>query len=256
MIRRSLFALSTLSALAALAAPAAAQDVSSGPSAGDAAAYGALVSTPVGATVPRLAAPMMYRNPGFGVHADYGQIGDSDYRNRSFVGGLDVPLAHTELSLTAGWNSPSCPSGADCKGNWLAGARWSARLLGMNAGSASPMRFALGVDANLGYAKPKNFADTSTDVAAWSASVGVPVAMTAKMGNMSIAPYVTPGFGWGRLSASYSGTSESESGTRFMMGGGVQLAFPMGLDINAGLQKVFISGGMTVWGGGLSWHGI
>lgn len=248
MIRRSLFALSTLSALAALAAPAAAQDVS----AGDAAAYMALVTTPAGATVPRLAAPMTFRKAAFGVHAEYGQIGEGDFHNRNFVGGVDVPLASTELSLTAGWNSPSCPSDADCKGNWLAGARWSARLLG--TGSATPMHFALGLDANLGYAKPK--LDASTSMSAWSASVGVPVAMTAKMGTMNISPYVTPGFGWGRLSASYDGTSQSESGTRFLMGGGVQLAFPMGLDVNAGLQKVFIDGGRTVWGGGLSWHGI
>ena len=255
MIRRSLFALSTLSALAAVAAPLAAQEVTDGPSAGDVAAYGALIATPVGATVPRLASAMMFGKPSFGVHADYGQMSEGDLHSRNFVGGVDVPVAGTELSLTAGWNTPGCPSDADCKGSWLAGARWSARVLG--TGSASPMRFALGLDANLGYAKPKVAGDESTDYAAWSASVGVPVAVTAKMGNMHIAPYVTPGFGWGRVSASYDGgDSQSESGTRFLMGGGVQLAFPMGLDVNAGMQKVFIDGGRTVWGGGLSWHGI
>ena len=80
-------------------------------------------------------------------------------------------------------------------------------------------------------------------------SAGAPVALVLKSGDMTWAPFVTPGFGWGRLSA--QGTSES--GTRFMMGAGLGVSHRNGWGASVGMQKVFIDQGKTVFGLNLSY---
>ncbi|HKW12053.1 MAG TPA: hypothetical protein VJO33_16825 [Gemmatimonadaceae bacterium] len=62
---------------------------------------------------------------------------------------------------------------------------------------------------------------------------------------MRIAPFLTPGFGWGRL----SGSGDSISGTRFLLGGGVTLqSLTNDIGVNVGFQKVFIDRGETMFG--------
>ena len=234
----------------AVSAPLAAQ------SSGDVAAYLALASTPAGGVAPSLAAPLMMQPASTRWRVQYGQIGDSDFRMRNIVGGVDVAAGPGVFGLTAGWDAPSCPAGSGCKGNFLAGVDWTTRLVGTPA-PANAARFALGLKASVGYAKPHGtdpLSGADISLSTWSASLGLPVAMTASAGGVSISPFVTPGYGWGRVSTSYSGSSTSENGTRFLLGGGVQVGFRSGVALMAGMQKVFITGGKTAFGAGLSWQ--
>jgi hypothetical protein len=67
---------------------------------------------------------------------------------------------------------------------------------------------------------------------------------------VQIVPFVSPGFGWGRVSEG----GDSESGTRFVLGGGVGIVSSnSGLGLTLGAQKVFIDGGKLVFGAGLTW---
>jgi hypothetical protein len=95
----------------------------------------------------------------------------------------------------------------------------------------------------MGWANPQ-------DLGLLSFSAGVPVALVLKSGDMTFAPFVTPGLGWGRISPT-GGTSES--GTRFMTGAGLGVSHRNGWSVSLGMQKVFIDQGKTVLGLNLSW---
>ncbi|HEY8793666.1 MAG TPA: hypothetical protein VIM15_01890 [Gemmatimonadaceae bacterium] len=67
---------------------------------------------------------------------------------------------------------------------------------------------------------------------------------------VQFVPFVSPGFGWGHITDS----NNSESGTRFMLGGGVEIVSSnSGLGFTLGAQKVFIDGGKLVFGAGVTW---
>lgn len=226
-------------------------------SSGDNAAYLALVSTPIGGAAPSIAAPLIGSGGSLGWHVRYAQIGTSDLRFRHVLAGLDLSLGRSALAIDAGWNAVSCSDAfqttfGDCKGNFLAGAQFATPIIGVGAHGSG---VALGFQADVGYSKPKLVDLGNDDFAAYSAAASLPLAITASAGGTKIAPYIAPGFGWGRLSASYGGSSDSESGTRFMLGGGVRIESMGGLGLSVGAQKVFIDGGKTTIGGGFSWHG-
>jgi hypothetical protein len=228
-----------------------------------AAAYFALIATPLGGLAPDVAPALTGAPATLGWRIAYAQIGDSDFRLRDLVAGIDLPLGRSQLGIDVGWNAESCSAEfeqafGDCKGNVLGAARWSTPLLTVHpeagrTGSA----FGLGFEAGVGYARPRIselFGDV--DLAAWSASVGLPAAVTARAGRVEIIPFLVPALGWGRLSASYAGESEARSGVRFMLGGGLQVKMHETFGIALGVQKVFIDGGKTALGVGLSWHAL
>ena len=69
---------------------------------------------------------------------------------------------------------------------------------------------------------------------------------------MKFVPYVTPAFGFGRA----GGGGASESGVRFLLGGGVGLYNPeSSVSVHAGFQQIFISGAKMLFGVGLSLGG-
>jgi hypothetical protein len=74
---------------------------------------------------------------------------------------------------------------------------------------------------------------------------GLPVALVAGGPTLKIAPFLTPGFGWGRA----SGGGNSNSGSRLMLGGGLAIqSTTSSLGANFGFQKVFIQNGETMFG--------
>src|SRR5437764_179080 len=83
------------------------------------------------------------------------------------------------------------------------------------------------------------------DVAGYRALGGAPVALVVKSGSMTWAAYVTPAFGWGRVSPT---GAASVSGTRFMMGGGLGVTHANGWGLSLGMQKIFIDQGKTAFG--------
>lgn len=200
--------------------------------------YAALVSTPAGAMSPAISNAMLGRMSTSSEFAfRYGHM--SDAFNAIGVS-ASMPLSGFTVGGTLGYASPSNCSG--CDGNAMLGLDAETRLGTMpmsNAKDAPSLNF--GGRADFGWANPSDGVDRVT---ALGLSVGVPVSLVAHSGNNTIAPFVTPGFGWGRLSASGS----SESGSRFMMGGGLGVMNRNGWGVAASLQKVFIDGGKSVFG--------
>jgi hypothetical protein len=240
-MRKFSIALSSLATIA-FAGVAGAQ----GPSLGAVAGYAALVSTPVGAMSPLITNAMLGRTGGsYDIAGRYGHLsGDQGAGGfNSFGASASMPYSGFTLGATLGYLSPSCPSGSSCDGNMMLGLNAETRLTSAPMGEgkdASMMN--IGVRGDFGWANP-------TDATALALSAQAPITLVAKTGGMTIAPFLSPGFGWGRLSASASGVTVSESGARFMFGGGIGLLDQTaGWGVSLGMQKVFIDQGKTVFG--------
>ena len=223
-----------------LAAPAmSAQE--EGPSINDVAAYMAINASTVGA-LPPLATNTLAGAGGIGWHLQYGRMDwGSDVTSSSFAGGLDLSVGSGRLGLTAGYMSIDCPTGLDCKGHLIVGTRYSARLTGGALGDArSGSRWAMGLEGELGFGFPE-------DEQAMAVAASLPIKLTVGK-NVKVSPFLAPGFAYGR----YKVSDQSESGQRFLVGGGVGLAFANGIGANVGVRKVFIEQGETQFGLGFT----
>jgi hypothetical protein len=230
----------TVAALLAPVCSAAAQSFS------DAVAYTALITTPTAGVAPS-AKQWMLSEPRTGIGADlqWGHVAEEGVSINTLTGGVTIPIAagHGDVGISAGYLRPSCDVGS-CDGNFVAGGVVEGRLLQSQMQTAT---FTIGLSGRVGFAKPSGGT-------IWSAAAGVPVSLA--LGNrkgLQVVPFITPSYGWGRA----SGGGDSESGSRFMLGGGIGLlSSSSGLGFNVGVQKVFISGGKPMFGAGFSWSGL
>ena len=223
-----------------LAAPAmSAQE--EGPSINDVAAYMAINASTVGA-LPPLATNTLAGAGGIGWHLQYGRMDwGSDVTSSSFAGGLDLSVGSGRLGFTAGYMSIDCPTGLDCEGHLIVGSRYSAQLTGGALGdSRSGSRWAMGLEGELGFGFPQ-------DERAMAIAASLPIKLTVGK-NVKVSPFLAPGFAYG----SYKVADQSESGQRFLVGGGVGLAFANGIGANVGVRKVFIEEGETQFGLGFT----
>jgi hypothetical protein len=135
----------------------------------------------------------------------------------------------------------------DCDGTKMGGVDYSRTLMSRPVGASTTTNFSLGIHPAFGYAKPDE-----GEGSAMSFAVDMPVGMSFDMSNgMQVVSFLSPGYGYGRLSAE----DESESGTRPVMGGGVGLLnIGGGLGVNIGFRKIFLDEAPTQWGLGLSWN--
>jgi hypothetical protein len=209
-------------------------------SAGDAAAAAALMFSPVGAMTPVVTSAMLGRiAKGYSITGQYGHLSDNGAGFNSFGAAISMPVSGFSLGGSFGFLSPS---GTGTKSNMMLGLNAESNLGAWALGDGKNANlFTMSARGDFGWANPDNGGNSVT---ALSLSAGVPVALVLKSGDMTFAPYVTPGFGWGRLSA----TGASESGTRFMMGAGLGLSHRNGWGVSAGMQKVFIDQGKSVFG--------
>ena len=231
-----------LTSLTSLGVAASAQ--AQGPSVGDLAGYVALSATPVGAMTPVVTSAMLGRiAKGYTFSGQYGHLsGDNGSGFNSFGASVSMPVSGFSLGGSLGFVSPSAQGsksnlmlGANAETNlgaWALGQGKNANLLTMSA------------RGDFGWANPDDGTGTNNSITALSLSAGAPIALVLKNGDMTWAPFVTPGLGWGRLSA----TGASESGTRFMMGAGLGMTHRNGWGVSAGMQKVFIDQGKMVFG--------
>jgi len=235
-MRKFALVLTSVSTLGIAASTAQAQSV------GDVVGYVALSSTPVGAMTPTVSSAMLGRvAKGYEMAGRYGHLADGF---NTFGVSASMPVSGFTLGATLGYLSPTCPSGTTCDGNMMLGLNGETRLgeLAISDAKKDPAKITLGLRSDFGWAKPDQ-------VTALSLSAGVPVALVARSGSMTFAPFITPGFGWGRLSDS----GASESGTRFHLGAGVGMINANGWGVSVGMQKVFIEQGKTVFGLNLSY---
>jgi hypothetical protein len=136
------------------------------------------------------------------------------------------------------------PSAQGAKSNMMLGLNAETNLGAWALGDGKDANlFTLSARGDFGWANPEA-------LGVLSFSAGVPLALVLKSGDMTFAPFVTPGLGWGRISPT-GGTSES--GTRFMTGAGLGVAHRNGWGVSLGMQKIFIDQGKTVFGLNLSW---
>jgi hypothetical protein len=153
-----------------------------------------------------------------------------------------MPLAagHADVGLSGGYLKPSCDAGS-CNGYAVASAVVEGRVFQTHTDAAT---FTVGLSGRVGFAKP-------SDATVWSAAASVPLSLA--MGSpkgIQFVPFVSPGFGWGRVGSG----NDSGSGTRFMLGGGVGvISTNSGVGVTVGAQKVLIDGGKIVFGAGLTW---
>jgi hypothetical protein len=240
------------------------------------AAYLAIASTPLGALPPFVAALAGMGKTGIGFRGQFGLLdmeGSNSFRTLAL--GVDIPVGRGSVGLTGGLLDFACDEDQasefglelDCKRGFMIGVNWLAPLSTgkVSEGGAS---FTIGIDGTVGFEKGDvlelRFPPTGEFLKArntsLSAALGLPLALVARSGTMALVPHLTPRFAYGRLSLEFEesgGVSEedSESGTRFMLGGGLELLFgASGFGIDLGFQKVFIEDGDTVLGFGLSYQ--
>jgi hypothetical protein len=208
----------------------------------DQAGYIALAGTPVGAMTPVVTSAMLGRIPkGYSVVGQYGHLSDAVGGFNSFGASISMPLSGFALGASVGMFSPSA---AGSKSNEMVGLNAETNLGAWAIGEGKDANlFTMSARGDFGWANPQ-------DLGLLSFSAGAPFALVLKSGDMTWAPFVTPGFGWGRISPTSFNT---ESGTRFMMGAGLGVAHRNGWGVSAGMQKVFINQGKTVFGLNLSY---
>jgi hypothetical protein len=231
-----------LTSLTSLGVVASAQ--AQGPSVGDVAAYAALSSTPVGAMTPVVTSAMLGRiAKGYSIAGQYGHYSDNGAGFNAFGASVSMPVSGFSLGGSLGFMSPN--GGTNDKSNLMLGLNAESNLGAWAIGDGKDANlFTMSLRGDFGWANPDDGTGTNNSVTALSLSAGAPFALVLKTGDMTFAPFVTPGLGWGRLSAS----GASESGTRFMMGAGIGMAHRNGWGVSVGMQKVFIDQGKSVFG--------
>jgi hypothetical protein len=259
-----------------LAALSIAVNTSAAQSADEQAAYTALIYTPV-AGLPPL--PPVIDSLGRSVGSGVSLLGRLGHMSRdggslalNTLGvGVEVPRGRMRLGATLAYLTASCNwewKGADdCAGDIMIGGSvrtlLTNRPLGANgppqkgrqrARTSNDSRLLVGFDGSVGYSPRQG--ETAMAIAA-----GIPTAIALRSGTVRIMPFITPGIGYGRLSAvTYCDCEAATAHGTFalMVGGGLGLEFgTSGIGANVGFQRVLKSyGGVTQLGVGVTWQGL
>ncbi len=223
------------------------RDAAAQPSEQDVAAYAALNLTPIGALSPMLVSPVAkgekYRSS-FAGRLSHFAPGQGEDGNNNFGVTYLFPAGPVALSGTLGYVKESGDGG---EGLILGGADLHATLWN-NAVAASTSATSLNFQASLGYGRHNDFD-------ALSMAVGFPLALTMMQASKSkFVLFVTPGFGWGRLSTDVLGPTVSESGTRPFAGAGGSWTSAAGWGLHASYNRIFIEDGGNTFGAGFTWR--
>lgn len=240
-MRRCLMAILVVGLVSLTSRDAAAQ-----PSDKDLAAYAALNLTPVGALTPIVISPGTKGEKSFssfaGRFSHFSEDG-SDGSN-SFGASYYMPAgSNAAISGTLGYLKDANPGG---EGMILAGADLHSTLWN-NASSASSSAMSVNLQGSLGYGHHADFN-------AMSGAIGFPLALSITQASKSkVGFFVTPGFGFGRMSADVLGTTVSESGTRPMVAAGASWVAAAGWGLHASFNKVILENGGNNIGIGFSY---
>lgn len=238
MYRSIAVAAVAIAALACVAARSVAQ------SDGAIAGYAALTLTPTGGLAP-VVRPWMagITRGGIGIDGRWGSFKAGDNRSNTLALGVSVPVSNGrgDVTLSGGYLSTDCDG---CKGEFVGSIAIERGLLRRELDDHGT-QFGLGFNGSLGFGMPDGGL-------LWSATLGAPIYLAAgKPGKAQVVPFVTPSVGWGIV---LPDGGDSESGVRFMAGGGVGIvnAAP-GVNLHVGFQKTFIQNGKIVFGAGLTY---
>jgi hypothetical protein len=203
---------------------------------GQIAAYAAIHGTPPGGVAP--VAPNVGRQA-VGFRVQYGRQEMFGGNVNTIAGGFDFPIAiRHSAGFTVGYQDPGVD---DADSGFMVGAQITGNLTGLHARPGEGFSIAPTYELQVGYARPGD-----TDVL--SATAGLPFAFPYRGRTVSFIPFITPGFGWGRLSFD----DENFSGTRFLLSGGAGLEFANGFGLHVGARRVFMEDAEMLWGAGLT----
>ncbi len=226
--------------------------------AGELAAYDALVLTPIGALTPLMTSTITggvqqgvhfavryaymrdivspYATPFGGVDFAPQQIGANNFAASAI---LPAGLGST-ISLTAGAFYPTCQG---CSAHLMLSGGGDLRLTSMATGDdPRSALFIVGLNGELGFGAP-------SDVKYLAGSVGIPLSLVQRGQGMRIAAFVIPQLGLGTAYYSSNLGGGSDSGTRFGVGGGFGLYNPAStIAVTLGAQYIDFSHSSGVYG--------
>lgn len=261
-------------ALPLASAPAAAQFCIGAdqeePDLNDAAACAAATITPFGALPTLLPANWLGRSvSGIGFNFQFGTMDEEgDAGRRNFGVGIEIPMGTASIGLTGGYADFTCDvpgEEVNCKSAFMFGGRFAAPLVINPIGTGdSGQSFMLGLNASLGFGSgdvlDADFGGEQLEISTrgLSVGVGVPLALVARSGNITITPFVEPAFFWGQtkfdVESTFGSGDETETGTGFALGGGISFGFASGLALDIGFKKVMIDEAKSLIGLGLSFQ--
>ncbi|HSA56564.1 MAG TPA: hypothetical protein VLE53_12725 [Gemmatimonadaceae bacterium] len=254
----------------ATALPAGAQ------TAGQQAAYEALIYTPVAGFAPLPPSLSMTPSRGTTGISLQGRIGkfsrEGGLTATSLGIGVEMPVQRWSLTGTVAYLSVSCgpawEGASDCNGDILIGGNARTTLTKRPLGEAPPPAkgtrrpaapsnggtLVVGFDGSLGFSPRAGHQ-------AIALAASLPTGIALESGTVKIMPFLSPGLGFGRLGSVEFEDDEAPrayGSIMFMIGGGLGLEFGRsGLGANVGFQKVLKSnGGATALGLGMTWHGL
>jgi hypothetical protein len=202
-----------------------------------------LTSVPLGALPPVPVLMPASRNRNYwGFRLQAGRTGRTDAADlTSYAGGIDFQReGGSVFGLTAGYQTPECPSADDeCGSHTLFGARARFNLVTGGPTIASVIgdysaSTTLGAEFGFGYAP-----GTGGAGAACATDFGMPISV-AMLQTVRVVTFISPGVAW---DFGCVGTGTASSLSLFSsLGVGVQQLWLRGLDVSVGLQRIFRGG--------------
>ena len=215
---------------------------------GPANAFVTMRATHIGALTPLITPAMISRRlNGAQLALRYGFREEFGLRTQAVgaSGIVGIGLS-SSVALTAGVTDADCFS---CSPALMLGLGGDMRVYESGGVSGAPS-MSIAVSGDLGYAQLK-----PGDAVAFGIGVGAPVTLTfgaVPEGGMRFAPFVTPMFGIGAISGDCAvgiGNCGDESGTRWMLGGGIGVWNPLtSISASVGINHVFFQNSRPVFG--------
>ncbi len=225
-------ALSLVAVISMLAVPRCTRAQSSGAFAG----WAGLVSTPVAAFSPSVYVPpppSAARRWGAEARYSHWQFQPEDDNTTNLAVGLSFPVAVGRWGVQVGRTTKKgCP---DCDA-YMFGADLDLPFLGQDGA------FTVILHPEVGLSTPSGGSDLTT----FAAGLDVPLLFPTMAGRYGrLMPFVSPGFGLGRISVGGS----SDTGARFLVGGGLSFVnVESGLQVTASVSRILYDEGATVFG--------
>ena len=236
----------------------------------DAAACGAATITPFGALPTLLPSNWLGRAAtGIGFNFRIGTMDEEgDAGRRNFGVGIDIPMGTASIGLTGGYADFTCDvpdEEIQCESAFMFGGRFAVPLVINPIGTGDAgQSFVIGLNASAGFGSGdvldgslfgESFKISARGI---SVGVGVPLALVAKSGNITITPFLEPAFFWGQtkfdVESNLGSGAETESGTAFALGGGVSFGFASGVSFDVGFKKVMLDDAKSLIGLGISFQ--
>ena len=213
---------------------------------GDLRAFVALDASPIGALTPLLSPSMVGRQlNGAQLGIRYGFSSDNNETRHAVAGsGIFAVGTNSSISLTAGVSDTDC---TDCTLELLLGVGGDMRVFEAGDVLGQGNSFSLGVSGDFGFARLQ-----PSDVNAYALGIGAPMNLTIARGGttgMRIVAYFTPMLGIGQLSTDCLTPGCQNSGTRWVMGGGIGVWNPLtSISASVGFNRVMFDDAATTFG--------